>query len=246
MKVTPSTSAVNIRCGPAGSAAYYAFALPAPKGPAKACATADGDQIGVVAVDAVGDQAHEVLGRPVTHPRLSSVIETERLRLDALDAAAAQAIAAGSREGQSWHVEFPRGDDQDGAGMVLQHGETPFGCHVIIEKVSGLAVGTIGFFGPPDDTGTVMIGFGVVNAVRGQGYATEALRGLVEYACAQPSVRTITADSLQHNVAAHRVLEKAGFSRRGATGDAYWYVIQIVDEGGSRIHGLPWQGASTC
>src|SRR5258708_324940 len=71
-------------------------------------------------------------------------------------------------------MEFPRGDDQDAAAMVLRQGETRFGCHVIIEKASGVAVGTIGFFGPPDDTGTVMIGFGLVKAVRGQGYATEA------------------------------------------------------------------------
>lgn len=154
------------------------------------------------------------------------MIETERLRLGALDVAAAQAIVAGSREGQSWHIEFPRGDDQDAAAMVLRDGETQFGCHVIVEKVSGLAVGTIGFFGPPDDTGTVMIGFGLVKAVRGRGCATEALRALVEYAFAQPGVRTITADSLQHNVAAHRVLEKAGFCRTHATEDVYWYAMQ--------------------
>jgi ribosomal-protein-alanine N-acetyltransferase len=156
------------------------------------------------------------------------VIETERLTLNALDVPAAQAIVAGSREGRSWHVEFPRGDDQDAAAMVLQQGATRFGCHVIIEKVSSLAVGTIGFFGPPDDTGSVMVGFGLVEAVRGQGYATEALRGLVEYACAQPSVRTITADSLQHNASAHRVLEKAGFRRTHTTEDAYWYAIQTA------------------
>lgn len=156
------------------------------------------------------------------------MIETERLRLNALDVAAAQAIVAGSREGQSWHVEFPRGDDQDAAAMVARQGGTRFGCYVVVEKVSGLAVGTIGFFGPPDDTGTVMIGFGLVKAVRGQGYATEALRGLVEYARAQPSVRAITADSLRHNASAHRVLEKAGFCRTHATEDAYWYAIQTA------------------
>jgi RimJ/RimL family protein N-acetyltransferase len=154
---------------------------------------------------------------------LLSVIETERLRLEAVDIAEAQAIVAGTREGRPWHVEFPRGDDRDAAAMVL-HGETSLGCYLVIEKVSGVAVGTIGFFGPPDDTGTVMVGFGLVDAVRGRGYATEALRGLVEYTHAQPSVRAITAESLRHNLAAHRVLEKAGFARTHATADAYWYV----------------------
>lgn len=154
------------------------------------------------------------------------MIVTERLRLSALDIPAAQAIVAGTREGQFWHVEFPRDDDRDAAAMVVGQGETGFGCLVIVEKVSGLAVGTIGFCGPPDETGTVMIGFGLVEAVRGQGYATEALRGLVDYACAQPAVRTIIADSLQHNAAAHRVLEKAGFCRTHAAEDAYWYAMQ--------------------
>ena len=44
-------------------------------------------------------------------------------------------------------MEFPRGDDQDAATLVLRHTDVTFGCRVIVEKISGLTVGTIGFFG---------------------------------------------------------------------------------------------------
>jgi [ribosomal protein S5]-alanine N-acetyltransferase len=157
------------------------------------------------------------------------VIETERLYLRILDVAAAQAVVAGDRHGQSWHEEFPVPDDQDAAAMVARGGEQTFGCCVIVEKTSGLAVGTIGFFGPPDDAGTVMIGYGLVPAARGHGYATEALRGLVSYAFEHPSVRDMVADPLRDNVASHRVLEKAGFSRTHATEESYWYRMSRPD-----------------
>jgi len=154
------------------------------------------------------------------------VIETLRLRLEPLTMPAAQAIVARRREGRPWHEEFPTGDDQDAAAMVAELGETRFGCRVIVEKHSGLVVGTIGFTGPPDGTGTVTVGYGLVPSARGRGYATEALCDLVAYAFTQPSVRAVTADSLHDNVASHRVLEKAGFSRTHATEDTVWFAIR--------------------
>jgi RimJ/RimL family protein N-acetyltransferase len=153
------------------------------------------------------------------------MLETERLRLEPLDVATARAIVAGHRDGQAWHAEFPSVDDQDAATMTLRHGNATFGCLVVVEKASGLAVGTIGFGGPPDDDGTVMVGYGLVPSARNHGYATEALRALVEYAFAQPPVRTLTADPLRDNVASHRVLEKTGFSHTRSTDDARWYTL---------------------
>ncbi|NYF56066.1 GNAT family N-acetyltransferase [Micromonospora purpureochromogenes] len=154
------------------------------------------------------------------------MIETERLRLAPLDVAAARAVAACDRDGRAWHAEFPREDDRDAAAMVLPQTDLTFGCRLIVERTSGLAVGTIGFFGPPDDTGTLIVGYGLVPSARGRGLATEALSALVAYGFAQPSVRTITADPLHDNVASHRVLEKAGFLRTHSTEDAHWYAIQ--------------------
>ena len=161
-------------------------------------------------------------------------IGTARLRLEYIDAATARAIAAHDRAGRAWHAEFPREDDRDAATMLLPEPDRTFGSLVIVETTSGLAVGTIGFFGPPDDTGTVMIGYGLVPSARGRGYATEALRALVAYAFAQPSVRVLTADPLHDNTASHRVLEKAGFVRTHSTEASHWYACHRPEAEQSR------------
>jgi ribosomal-protein-alanine N-acetyltransferase len=153
------------------------------------------------------------------------MIETARLRLPHLDAPYAQAVVAQDRSGRSWHPEFPTEDDRDAAAMAARAPDLTFGSRVVVEKASGLAVGTIGCYGPPDETGTLMIGYGLVPSARGQGYATEALRALVAYWLGQPSVRAIKADTMKDNVASHRVLEKAGFAYTHSTEDLRWYAL---------------------
>jgi RimJ/RimL family protein N-acetyltransferase len=168
------------------------------------------------------------------------VIDTRRLRLETLTYPVARAIVAGDRDGQPWHPEFPRQDDRDAASMVSADGEAGFGTCLIVEKTSGLVVGTIGFTGPPDETGTVSVGYGLVEPARGRGYATEALRGLVTSVRTSPAfaqVRVITADALPDNVASHRVLEKAGFVRTEATEEAVWYALSRVESGVERSAG---------
>ncbi|GIH17086.1 GNAT family N-acetyltransferase [Rugosimonospora africana] len=151
------------------------------------------------------------------------MIPTERLRLHPLDTDGARAIVDGQRDDR-WHAEFPRDDDRDAAGMVLERYHEIFGSFVIVECASELVVGTIGFFGPPDASGTVVVGYGLVRAARGSGYASEALRGLVEFAFAR-DVRRIVADTERDNVASQRVLEKAGFSRTHSTDEVHWYAL---------------------
>jgi RimJ/RimL family protein N-acetyltransferase len=74
-------------------------------------------------------------------------------------------------------------------------------------------VGDLGFKGGPDPSGRVEIGYGVAPAHRRQGYATEAVRGLILWAFARPEVRTILAECLPDNLASIRVLERVGMHR---------------------------------
>ena len=216
-------------------------------------ATADRDA-GVLRVDAIhrdvavhqgdddGGRPRDQGSRPLARPRPPRqgraevtgpvpAMGTARLRLENIDAATARAMVDRDRAGRAWHAEFPREDDCDAATMLLPQPDPVFGSEIIVERASGLAVGTIGFFGPPDDTGTVMIGYGLVPSARGLGYATEALRALVAYAFEQPAVRVITADPLQDNTASHRVLEKAGFVRTHSTEDSHWYACHRPAQG---------------
>jgi RimJ/RimL family protein N-acetyltransferase len=157
---------------------------------------------------------------------LGAVLTTDRLELPLLDEATLRAIAGCEREGRRWHEEFPRADDQDAARMSLRHRDPVFGCYAIVARSTGLTIGTIGFFGAPDADGTTMIGYGLVPSARGVGYATEALRALVDFAFAQESVARLEADPDRDNVASHRVLEKAGFVRTRSTPQTHWYTIE--------------------
>jgi RimJ/RimL family protein N-acetyltransferase len=144
---------------------------------------------------------------------VSLVITTERLELHPFTVELATAIAGADPGGRDWIDGFPREDDQDAARMFLKLPADTYPSYAIVVRLSGQTVGSIGFFGPPDDEGTVMIGYGLAEAARGFGYATEAVRGLIGYAFSRPEVTRILADTDADNVASHRVLEKAGFAR---------------------------------
>jgi RimJ/RimL family protein N-acetyltransferase len=72
-------------------------------------------------------------------------------------------------------------------------------------------VAAAGFFGPPDDGGSVEIGYSVVPAFAGQGFATEIVRALVDHAFASGRVRRILAHTTAGNSGSVKVLEHAGF-----------------------------------
>jgi len=76
-------------------------------------------------------------------------------------------------------------------------------------------VGAGGFFGPPNVEGAVEIGYSVVSAYTGKGYATEMVRALVEYAFQTQRVTRIVAHTTRGNVGSVKVLEKAGFHFAG-------------------------------
>jgi len=94
---------------------------------------------------------------------------------------------------------------------------------VMIERCSGTVIGDIGFHGPPDDTGTIEVGYSVIPSRRRRGYATEAAKALVGWARSQPSVHVIVAGCDPNNVSSVRTLERVGFRRTGeANGETRW------------------------
>jgi len=80
----------------------------------------------------------------------------------------------------------------------------------------GVLIGTCGYKGKPDATGTVEIGYGLLPAWHRRGLGTEAAAALVEQAFAQPGVRRVIAETLPELRPSIRVLEKLGFSPAGA------------------------------
>ena len=77
-------------------------------------------------------------------------------------------------------------------------------------------VASAGYFGPPDVTGKLEIGYSVSDQWRRQGIATEIVAELVRHAWQQEGVARITARTLPDNVASIGVLTKNGFYQIGS------------------------------
>ena len=89
----------------------------------------------------------------------------------------------------------------------------------VVHRESGVVIGSAGFKGPPDDNGTVEIGYGIVPDHQGKGYATEAAAALLDFARANGEVRRFLAHTLPESNPSTRVLEKCGFSHAGTVVD---------------------------
>lgn len=142
---------------------------------------------------------------------------TEPVRLEAISPAEAARIAAGTPgPDDRWHPEYPFADELDPLATLSRTADPDpvFTLHRIVEQRSGLAVGGLGFFGPPDEEGAVELGYGLVPDARGRGYATAALRAAVTLAFAH-GARLVRADTEPANAASVRVLERAGFNEVG-------------------------------
>jgi len=84
---------------------------------------------------------------------------------------------------------------------------------IIIHIADNIVIGSMGFKAPPDDNGAVEIGYDIVPAYQGDGYATEMAQALIAWGFEQPSVRIIAAECLPDNWASIRVLQKVGMQQ---------------------------------
>lgn len=132
-------------------------------------------------------------------------IETDRIRLILITPADAADMLAGRRQ-ERWHADYPRRDDIDAVAMIGADVDSWGPRHIV---AGALAVGSIGFFGPPVD-GEVEVGYGLVPDARGHGLASESLGALLTHADAL-GVR-VRASVRPENRASLRVLAKSGFT----------------------------------
>jgi len=100
-------------------------------------------------------------------------------------------------------------------------------------------VGSVIFAGRPGDDGVAEIGYGVEQAMQGQGYASEAARAMVEWALAQRETRSVRATTMPFHRASIRVLERAGLTCAGsephdALGEVLVFVRDASIGGGLR------------
>lgn len=144
-------------------------------------------------------------------------LDTERMTLTEIDPVQAAALGAGGPGGFEWITGGPVEGTRTGARFLAQAAaegryRQGWGMYVLVRDADGLALGAMGFHAPPAD-GRVEIGYDLVPAARGHGYATEALRALSARVRADPEVTTIVARTEPANTASRAVLTRAGFVR---------------------------------
>jgi RimJ/RimL family protein N-acetyltransferase len=125
---------------------------------------------------------------------LPAIVETDRLLLELLSASDAADVSAGRRQ-------------------VIPGGDSSWGPRQIRRGAGGLVVGTIGFMGPPAvvaNRSDAEVGYGLVQAERAAGLATEALRALVEVV--DPLGVRVRAHVDAANLSSIDVLRKCGFT----------------------------------
>jgi len=84
-------------------------------------------------------------------------------------------------------------------------------------RADGLAVGSIGFFGRPDENGQVETGYGLIESARRQGLISDALTVVI--AAAEAAGAQVIAHTSDDNVPSRCTLAKFGFVREDATND---------------------------
>jgi ribosomal-protein-alanine N-acetyltransferase len=147
---------------------------------------------------------------------------TARLELRPLPAAAAAALPGDRAEasrvlGATLAPDWPQPDLLDVLPLQASAPASSerFGVWVMIERETATVVGDIGFTGPPDQAGSVEVGYSVIPDRRRRGYATEAARAIVPWAHAQPGVEVVVARCDNGNLPSIRTLERTGFRRTG-------------------------------
>jgi RimJ/RimL family protein N-acetyltransferase len=137
---------------------------------------------------------------------------------------AARVVARDERPDDDWHAEYPFADELDPLRSLATASEVDpdFTMYLVRRTSDGLAVGGFGFFGPPDATGTVEFGYGLVSSARGAGLATEAV-GLALDRAAVCGARVAVADTDVTNTASQRVLESNGLAEVDRRGSLVFY-----------------------
>jgi RimJ/RimL family protein N-acetyltransferase len=84
---------------------------------------------------------------------------------------------------------------------------------VIMDTATGTPAGEIGLFYQEPTTAQAMIGYSMLPAWRGRGYATRAAQLVSLWVFAETDIARLIAGALPTNLGSQRVLEKAGFAR---------------------------------
>lgn len=160
-------------------------------------------------------------------------LRTARLELVAADASLAKCAAEGAR-GEFEALldarlprEWPSPLVQPTLGPVAERLEaepalTGWFDWYWVRLADRQLVGDGGFKGAPEADGTVEVGYALVDRFQRQGYATEAVRALRDWAASAGASRVV-AETMADHAASMAVLRRCGFTPDDETDGAVWW-----------------------
>ena len=159
----------------------------------------------------------------------SSPIVTSRLRLELLLAETLELLLIGDTKGaesiQGLNLSGPFRQSVDDRFLRIQlerMRSRPSGrswcIRAIVRDEDDAVIGHSGFHGPPEDVGRAEVGYNVLEPYRRNGFATEAVQSLVDWARRQGE-SVVYASISPNNLASVGVVTKLGFRHNGAHDD---------------------------
>lgn len=133
-----------------------------------------------------------------------------------------QSWSTASREGINTFIERQQQVEPGMAGEWFQFAVTL--------QENGTLIGDCGLHVLAEDVRLAEIGYTFSRTFQGQGYATEAVRAILDYAFGALGLQRISAICDVRNSGSMGVLERLGFRREGHTLQAFWNRGTWVDE----------------
>ncbi|MCE9678281.1 GNAT family N-acetyltransferase [Shewanella sp. AS1] len=100
----------------------------------------------------------------------------------------------------------------------------------IEENATGQALGFTGFYASNAELKQAEVGYMLSHQGQGQGYATEALAAVIDWACLSLQVHKFIGLCAEQNQGSRRVLERCGFQLEGLLRHNYKLGEQWVDD----------------
>lgn len=95
----------------------------------------------------------------------------------------------------------------------------------IILKSNNISIGSFCFMASPNEKGEVEIGYGINENYRGNGYMSEAVTAIHQWALNQPNVLKVIAETEKDNIASHKMLQNCGFTKYKESDNSYFWSI---------------------
>ena len=141
------------------------------------------------------------------------MIQTDRLNIYPASREQMEAIIASERD-----EELKKAYSEMLEGCLRHPEQWDWYAAWIMETKDGTQVGDLCFKGLREN-GTAEIGYGILEAFQGQGYATEAVQAACRWAFGHGELKTLEAETEAGNAASQSVLAKCGFGATGTLGE---------------------------